>query len=129
MVLTFQAERILRVALGEVAVMQKSALLKCTLMASCVALNGSIVLHSALAHDVWSNNSLVDPKTKLLCCSGAEAEHLDKDKVKIVSGGYKLVDTGEIVPESRAQPSPDGEYWVFHYHGNLQCFFAPLQGV
>ena len=40
-------------------------------------------------------------------------------------------DTGEIVTQDHAQPSPDGEYWVFRWGDPVrtQCFFAPLQGT
>jgi hypothetical protein len=81
----------------------------------------------AAAHDHWWNGKEVDPITKRVCCGDNDAKHLDKSQVQVVKGGYRLLDTGEFVPFAHAQPSVDGEYWVFRW-GNprkTQCFFAP----
>lgn len=84
----------------------------------------------ALAHDKWWNGKEVDPITKLYCCGDNDVLHLTREQVKIVKDGYQLVDTGEFIPYSRAQPSVDGEYWVFRwgYPKKTQCFFAPFGG-
>jgi hypothetical protein len=81
----------------------------------------------AAAHNHWWNGKEVDPVTKRVCCGDNDAKHLDKSEVQVVKGGYRLLDTGEFVPFAHAQPSVDGEYWVFRW-GNprkTQCFFAP----
>src|SRR6202012_5783263 len=78
------------------------------------------------AHDFWANGKEVDPVTKRVCCGQADAKLLDKTEVQVVPGGYKLDDTGEIVPYDHAQPSVDGQYWVFRWGGGTQCFFAPF---
>jgi len=82
---------------------------------------------AASAHDKWWNGKEVDPATKRYCCGDNDVKHLTREEVKIVPGGYELQDTGEFVPESRTQPSVDGEYWVFRWGHptSTQCFFAP----
>jgi hypothetical protein len=86
-------------------------------------------LSPARAHDAWWNGKEVDPATKRMCCGDNDVKHLTREQVKAVPGGYLLQDTGEIIPEARAQPSPDGEYWVFRWGSPIQtqCFFAPVQ--
>ena len=86
---------------------------------------------AAAAHDKWWNGKEVDPATKRYCCGDNDIKHLTREEVKIVPGGYQLFDTGEIVTQDHAQPSPDGEYWVFRWGDPVrtQCFFAPLQGT
>ena len=85
----------------------------------------------AAAHDKWWNGKEVDPATKRYCCGDNDINHLTREQVKLVPGGYQLGDTGEVVPETRAQPSPDGEYWVFRWGSPVQtqCFFAPVQSM
>ena len=85
----------------------------------------------ASAHDKWWSGREVDPATQRYCCGDNDIKHLTKEEVKLVPGGYRLGDTGEFVPETRTQPSVDGEYWVFRW-GNpvqTQCFFAPIQSM
>ena len=85
----------------------------------------------ALAHDKWWNGREIDPATKRYCCGDNDVKHLEKTQVHVVPGGYRLDDTGETVPETRAQPSFDGEFWVFRW-GNpvvTQCFFAPVDAM
>lgn len=82
----------------------------------------------ALAHDKWWNGREIDPATRRYCCGDNDVKHLDKEQVHITAQGYKLDDTGETVPFGRAQPSVDGEYWVFRWGSpekQTQCFFAP----
>ena len=83
----------------------------------------------AVAHDQWWNGKEVDPVTKRVCCGQSDAKHLERTEVHVVPGGYELDDTGEIVAESRTQPSVDGEFWVFRWGGGTQCFFAPFNGT
>ena len=82
---------------------------------------------AGLAHDRWWNGKEVDPVTKRVCCGDNDVKHLEKTQVRVLPSGYQLLDTGEIVSFDHAQPSVDGEYWVFRW-GNprqTQCFFAP----
>jgi hypothetical protein len=83
---------------------------------------------SALAHEKWWDGKEVDPVTKRYCCGDNDIKHLEPSEVHVRPDGYKLDDSGETVPYAQAQPSPDGEYWVFRW-GNpvrTQCFFAPV---
>ena len=86
---------------------------------------------AAAAHDKWWTGKEVDPSTKRYCCGDNDIKHLTREEVKIVPGGYQLFDTGEVVTQDHAQPSPDGEYWVFRWGDPVrtQCFFAPVQGT
>jgi hypothetical protein len=98
------------------------------LLAACVLLLSTVAV---LAHDKWWNGKEVDPSTKRYCCGDHDIKHLEPNQVRVVPGGYKLEDTGEVIPEDRTQPSPDGEYWVFRWgiDNQTQCFFAPLMGT
>jgi hypothetical protein len=81
----------------------------------------------AAAHDKWWNGREVDPITKRVCCGDNDVTHLERTQVRVVPGGYQLLDTGELVTFDHTQPSTDGEFWVFRW-GNpkqTQCFFAP----
>ena len=41
------------------------------------------------------------------------------------ASGYRLPN-GEFIPQSEAQPSPDGVFWCCHRpDGSRRCFFAP----
>lgn len=88
-----------------------------------------LMLGVAHAHSFWANGQEVDPITKRVCCGRADAKMLPKSEVHAVAGGYKLDDTGEIVPYDHAQPSVDGQYWVFRWNHQTQCFFAPFNGT
>jgi len=85
-----------------------------------------LVASKAHAHDFWENGKAVDPVTKRVCCGQNDAKMLDQTQVHATVGGYKLDDTGEIVPYEHTQPSVDGQYWVFRWGGGTQCFFAPM---
>ena len=63
---------------------------------------------AAAAHDKWWNGKEVDPSTKRYCCGDNDIKHLTREEVKIVPGGYQLFDTGEVVTQDHAQPSPLG---------------------
>jgi hypothetical protein len=84
---------------------------------------------SARAHDAWWNGKEVDPSTRRYCCGENDVKHLTREEVRVTTGGYRLEDTGETVPFRRVQPSPDGEFWVFRWGGQTQCFFAPPDGA
>ena len=96
--------------------------------ATALALFALCLTVPALAHEKWWDGKEVDPETKRYCCGDNDIKHLTREQVKVVPGGYRLADTGEIVPHERTQPSPDGEYWVFRWGSPVQtqCFFAPF---
>jgi hypothetical protein len=86
------------------------------------------ITHKAHAHDVWEDGQKVDPVTKRLCCSVADCHTFPVSKVHILADGVRLEDTGEVLPMSRVQPSPDGETWVCRWAKETQCFFMPPFG-
>src|SRR4051812_32380301 len=89
---------------------------------------GVACITAARAHDAWWNGKEIDPATKRYCCGQNDVKHLDRSEVRVTREGYRI-DTGEVIPFDRAQPSPDGEYWRFTWGGQTQCFFAPPEGV
>ncbi|HMN73099.1 MAG TPA: hypothetical protein PKA55_14640 [Rhodoblastus sp.] len=78
----------------------------------------------ARAHDFWIDGSKVDPVTKSFCCGAGDCRAMPKEMVKVERGGYRLLDTNELIPFLRAQPSPDGEYWVCRWGAETKCFFG-----
>jgi hypothetical protein len=83
---------------------------------------------NALAHDFWIDGQRVDPQTKKLCCGENDCRIVPDSVVHITPWGYRLDDTGETIPMSRVQPSPDGLTWRCRWGGETQCFFSPNLG-
>lgn len=83
------------------------------------------------------NGQEVDPVTKNRCCGVSDCKAIPSEIVHITPNGYIVEDTAkhritndELIPYSRAQPSPDGEYWRCEdYYKHTQCFFAPPFGM
>jgi hypothetical protein len=74
-----------------------------------------------------------DPVTGLLCCGAEDCDPLPGDRVKIVPGGYFLIDSEEMIEQQRVLPSQTGDYWRCRYtfgdmEGKTRCFFAPVPG-
>lgn len=96
-----------------------------------IAVFGALMLLTmpVSAHDFWTNNESVDPRTKVKCCGENDCRALADDQVSRVDGGYAVFDhvgAPDIVPDSRVMPAPDGHYWVCRWGGELRCFFAPV---
>lgn len=89
----------------------------------------------AAAHESWINQqNAVDPVTKQSCCGDYDCALVPATRIKVVPGGYFVIDTGETIPESRALPSPDGEYWRCRMRASdpysaTRCFFRGLPGT
>jgi hypothetical protein len=87
----------------------------------------------AVGHDVWSNGAQVPPWVKKACCGPSEVHHLSAGKVHGMPDGYHVDGLATIIPYSRVQPSPDGEFWGFWNPYALNpvvfCFFAPASKV
>ena len=99
------------------------------------------------AHDYWANGVPVPAWVKSSCCGEADAHHLRPDQVHHVDD-YWLVDGYHArIPDSKAQPSQAGDYWVFYrdipagancspeggcsgHHpasqSSVYCFFVPM---
>lgn len=91
----------------------------------------------ASAHGAASwimDNAMIDPVTKESCCGAQDCEMVPATGVRIVEGGYLIYETGETIPESRAQDSKDGHFWRCRYltgidTGKTRCFFRGLPGM
>ena len=94
--------------------------------ASVLSLSSNV----CFAHEFWLNGRKVDPVTKNFCCGADDCKVLSKDLVRVEQYGYRLLDTDEVVSFTRAQPSPDGEYWVCRWGAGTKtgpetkCFFG-----
>ncbi len=81
----------------------------------------------AAAHDHWINHHFA------WCCGEEDCAPIPAGEVRIQPGGYLIVQTGEVIPESKALPSADGQYWRCQYlvgslKGQTRCFFRGLPG-
>ena len=93
----------------------------------------SLSLGAAEAHDVWSDGTPVPEWIKGACCGPADAHHLRPDQVHRVSDDTYQVDGyfGRVAAAD-AQPSQDGEYWIFYKdnrsgsQSGVFCFFVPM---
>jgi hypothetical protein len=67
------------------------------------------------------------------CCGEKDCAVVPATRVRVVPGGYFLLDTGETIPEEVAKPSPDGEFWRCRVNADepnslTRCFFRGLPG-
>jgi hypothetical protein len=83
--------------------------------------------------------STKDPETGLSCCGGRDCKSVPKESIEIdkEGGGYRYLQTGELIPWSRAQQSHDFEFHRCEYmydinnaqgsykKGDTRCFFVP----
>jgi hypothetical protein len=60
-----------------------------------------------------------------LCCGERDCKETPAQHVTLPAPGYRLP-SGMFVPESEAQPSPDGQFWICVWGGQRKCFFAPV---
>src|SRR5260370_25571076 len=67
----------------------------------------------AAGHDAWSNGAQVPLWVKEACCGPSEAHHLSPDQVHALPDGYHVDGLATVIPYSRTQPSPHGEYLGF----------------
>ena len=86
------------------------------------------------AHDVWSDGTPVPKWIKAACCNASDAHHLRPDQVRRISDDFYEVDGyyGRVAAAD-AQPSQDGEYWIFYQdnksgatQSGVFCFFVPM---
>lgn len=82
----------------------------------------------AAAHDHWISDNFS------WCCGEEDCAPLSAGDVRIrPGGGYLIIQTGEVIPESEALPSADGQCWRCQYlkgelKGRTRCFFRGLPG-
>ena len=91
----------------------------------------------AHAHTQWADGSSIPDEIKKACCGEAEAHMLRDEDVWVEGGEYHVRGYRYTYPVSKAQPSPDGRFWIFYgtywgdygnrekYDGKPICFFAP----
>lgn len=97
----------------------------------CVLLLGLVFGSSfALGHGPaeWIQQGGYKNAVGELCCGERDCFELADGDVTITAAGFHLTSTGETVPFSEAQPSPDGRYWRCQWSGVRKCFFAPPPG-
>jgi hypothetical protein len=90
----------------------------------------------AFAHDSWISRGGHKNAAGEWCCGEGDCFAIPATSVEYGLGdlaskdgpavwGYKLYGI-EFVPESEAQPSPDGQFWrCKRPDGSRRCFFAP----
>jgi len=102
----------------------------------CVPLSLTVI--PAPAHDSWISRGGLRNAAGEWCCGVGDCAVMDPKAVGFTSAGYSISGYGtiegtqvrefynELVPESEAQPSPDGAYWrCKRPDGSRRCFFAP----
>ena len=102
-------------------------------MRLCLAAAFVLAAAPAVAHDQWANGKAVPGWIKSACCGVADAHHLRPDQVSLNARGEYVVE-GYHAPldVNFAQPSQDGEYWIFYREfidGSQSaafCFFVPM---
>lgn len=121
-----------------------------TLIRSLLVLALSLFCYSAFAHDAPIRQGGYKNLAGEWCCGAGDCGVVSPENVKVGSGGYSLrgpvtygasatgnaadgptwqEDLNEIVPYSKALPSPDGAYWrCKRPDGSPRCFFAPPSG-
>ncbi len=89
---------------------------------------------AAEAHEQWANGAAIPKWIKEACCTAADAHHLRPEQVHRVSEDWYEVDGyyGKVAAAD-AQPSQDGEYWIFYKdnksgttQSGVYCFFVPM---
>lgn len=126
-----------------------------TLVHSLLVLVASLLCYSAFAQQAFAHDAPISRGGyKNLagewCCGAGDCGVVAAANVKAGSGGYSLrgpvvygesatgnasdgptwkEDVNEVVPYSKALPSPDGAYWrCKRPDGSPRCFFAPPSG-
>lgn len=91
-----------------------------------VAALACLLASNAIAHDSWISREERKNAAGEWCCGDGDCAIVDG--VKETAEGY-LLPSGELVPFSEAQPSPDGAFWrCKRFDGSRRCFFAPPPG-
>ena len=98
---------------------------------TCAAL---AITGSAHGHNFWENGEEVPAWVKSSCCGKADSRHLKASAVHLMADGYHIDGLDVVVPEAKALPSPDNNYWGFWnpaYEPNplIYCLFVPFRGT
>jgi len=65
------------------------------------------------AHDFWANGEPVPAWVKSSCCGPQDVHRLRRRRGACHGGRVSHRWLDDVVPISRALPSPDGSYWAF----------------
>ena len=95
------------------------------LILAAVAATAMLSLASAHGPAEWIARGSYKNAAGELCCGERDCFELAEGDVSITAAGYRIVSTGETVPFSESQPSPDGHFWRCQWGGMRKCFFAP----
>ena len=86
-------------------------------------LAASAIISTAFAHDSWISRAGLRNAAGEWCCG--EGDCFVEGAVREITSGYQLT-SGEVVPFTEVQPSPDGAFWrCKRPDGSRRCFFAP----
>lgn len=97
--------------------------------AICAAIAACLMVGTASAHEWY-------PPT---CCGDLDCQSLPRDAVRWTPAGWLILETGEIIPESEAQESPDHQFHRCRRNymepssetrstGGMRCFWRPGAG-
>ncbi len=125
-------------------------LVRSLLVVSSLVLVSFLICSSAFAHDAPIRQGGYKNLAGEWCCGAGDCGVVAPNNVKVGSAGYALSgpvtygasatgnaadgptwreDVNEVVPYSKALPSPDGAYWrCKRPDGSPRCFFAPPSG-
>ena len=99
-----------------------------------------LVAPDTSAHDTWIYGGGYRNAAGEWCCGEGDCALMSPGSVALTSRGYEIRGVGtinqgessryerydELVPQSEAQPSPDGAFWrCKRPDGTRRCFFAP----
>lgn len=73
----------------------------------------------------WINRGGYKNKAGDLCCGERDCFELSLSDVKVITSGYLIIRTGDVVPFNESTPSPTGTYWLCIWGGKRKCFFYP----
>lgn len=85
---------------------------------------GTVLAHGD--HDWMRVDSFRNPITGEHCCGENDCAVVPAADVEVVPDGWKILSTGERIPEHETLRSKDGRFWRCHQpNGKRRCFFAP----
>lgn len=89
------------------------------------ALAALVIACPALAHDdaQWIMDQQVRNRVGEWCCGRGDCNPVNKDNYTTTARGYRLTETGEVIPYNETIPvSIDGRLWVCRRpNGSIRC--------
>ena len=85
---------------------------------------GSVLAHGD--HDWIRVDNFRNPITGEHCCGEHDCAVVPASDVEVEPGGWRILSTGERIPDRETLRSKDGRFWRCHQpNGTRRCFFAP----